>query len=121
VATVATSTVGKEFALGSRRLDLSASGSTGTTVLVGRRDRGGLHLLAIFVVELVVALIALDAFCIRCLSDAVDHHDVEGADALALSLGMVGHGVPTGCAGALLADRLTMVAADLDGEDDDDG
>jgi hypothetical protein len=115
------STVGKEFALGSRCLDLSASRSTGTTVLVGRRDRGGLHLLAIFVVLLVVALIALDAFCIRCLSDAVDHHDMEGADALALSMGVVSHGVPTGCVGALLADRLTMAATDLDGEDDDDG
>jgi hypothetical protein len=51
----------------------------------------------------------------------VDHHDVEGTDALALSLGVVGHGVPTGCAGALSADRLTVAAADLDGEDDNDG
>jgi hypothetical protein len=51
----------------------------------------------------------------------VDHHDVEGTDALALSLGVVGHGVPTGCAGALSVDRLTVAVADLDGEDDNDG
>jgi hypothetical protein len=51
-----------------------------------------------------VALMTLDAFCIRCLGDAVDHHNVEGADALALSLGVVGHGVPTSCAGALSTD-----------------
>jgi hypothetical protein len=57
VATVAVSTVGKEFVLGSYHLDLS----TGTAILVESQGHGGRHLLAIFVVELVVALIALDA------------------------------------------------------------
>jgi hypothetical protein len=121
MATVAASMVGKEFALGSRRLDLGAGRSTDTAILVGRRGREGRRLLAIFVVELAVALIALDAFCIRCLSNTVDHHDVEGVDALALSLSVVGHGVPTDCARALSVDRLTVAAVNLDGEDDDDG
>jgi hypothetical protein len=61
VATVAVRTVGKEFVLGSYHLDLSAGGSTGTAILVGSQGHGGRHLLAIFVVELVVALIALNA------------------------------------------------------------
>jgi hypothetical protein len=111
VAMVVASAVGKEFMLGSYLLDLGTSRSTGTAVLVEHRGRVGHHLLAIFAAELVVVLMALDAFCIRCLGDVVDHHNVEGA---------VCHDVPTGCAGALSADRLTVAAADLDGEDDDD-
>jgi hypothetical protein len=52
---------------------------------------------------------ALDAFCIRCLGNTVDHHDMEG---------VVCHGVPTGYAGALSADRLTVAATDLDDEEE---
>jgi hypothetical protein len=120
MAMVAESAVGKEFTLGSHLLDLGVGGSTGTAVLVGRGGHVGHHLLALFAAEPVVALMALDAFCIRCLGDAMDHHDMEGADALALALGVVCHGVPTDCDGALSADRLTVAATDLDDEDDDD-
>jgi hypothetical protein len=108
VATV--SAVGKEFTLGSRRRKHRHPCRTS-------RPRGR-HLLALFAAELVVALMALDAFWIRCLCDTADHHDVEGADAL--SLGVVGHGVPTGCAGALSMDHLAVAAADLDGVDNND-
>jgi hypothetical protein len=99
VVMAAVSTVGKEFTLGSRLLDVGTGGSTDTAILVGRRGRMGRHLLALFAAELVVALMALDTFCIRFLGDAADHHDVEGADALVLALVVVCHGVPTGCAG----------------------
>jgi hypothetical protein len=120
VTTVTASAVGQEFTLGSRRLNLGAGGRTDTTILVRRRGHGGRRLLALFAAELVVPLMALDAFCIRCLGDAVNHHDVEGTDALALSLGVVGHSVPIACARALLMDHLIVPAVDLDGEDNDD-
>ena len=69
--------------------------------------------------DLLVALRALDAFCISCLGDTADHRVVEDADAaaagaLALSLGVMGRSPPSACAaGALSADRLAVAAVPL--------
>jgi hypothetical protein len=67
--------------------------------------------------DLLVALRALDAFCISCLGDTADHRVVEdaaAAGALALSLGVMGRSPPSACAaGALSADCLAVAAVPL--------